>query len=112
MELIRIHTVSIIAPHLFGRPSRSSSGPAWYSSNRPSHSGSRLVSICRLRYSIWPSPLKHVRPVCTVLVGVIAARNLCVSELVHRVSTDLLNSWNTFNDVHGKSEAVDLILDC
>lgn len=58
-----------------------------------------------------PLPGGHVWLIRAVRVGVVAARNLLVEKLVSGVGADGLKLGNALDDIHRKTEAIDLVLD-
>ena len=58
-----------------------------------------------------PSPASNLGQVCPLLVSVVPACNLHIAKTFHGVRTDWLQPWNALDDVHCKTEAVNLVYD-
>ena len=72
----------------------------------------RLAAALAARHSKRPNPLIVLRLVDVVLEGVVACLDLHVAELLLDVAPGYLEARDPVDDVDGKAETVDLVLDC
>lgn len=61
--------------------------------------------------SVWPSPVSGLGLIDAVLVCVVAAFDLLVEESLFGMSANSLKFGHAIDDVHGKAEAVDVVVD-
>src|ERR1700745_834932 len=58
-----------------------------------------------------PSPASDLGHISPVLVSVVPACDLHIAETFHGVRSDHLEPWNTLDDVHCQTEAVNFVSD-